>query len=52
MSPNRIWVSLAVIVSCAAVPGVRDRIMHIGQLNMFLQAIRRRQWEVPKSPLI
>jgi integrase len=29
----------------AAVPGVRDRIMHIGQLNMFLQAIRRHQWD-------
>jgi len=29
----------------AAVPGTRDRIMHVGQLNMFLQAIRRHQWD-------
>ena len=28
-----------------AVPGTRDRIMHVGQLNMFLQAIRRHQWD-------
>ena len=28
-----------------AVPGTRDRIMHVGQLNMFLQAVRRHQWD-------
>lgn len=28
-----------------AVPGIRDRIMHVGQLNMFLQAVRRHQWD-------
>jgi integrase len=34
----------------AAVPGVRDRIMHIGQLNMFLQAIRRHRWDCGMLP--
>ena len=28
-----------------AVPGTRDRIRHIGQLNVFLQAVRRHQWD-------
>jgi integrase len=33
-----------------AVPGTRDRIMHVGQLNMFLQAIRRHQWDSGLMP--
>jgi integrase len=28
-----------------AVPGTRDRIMHVGQLNVFLQAVRRHRWD-------
>jgi len=38
-----------------AVPGTGDRIKHIGQLNMFLQAVRRYQWDgglLPATALI